>query len=177
MVSRSWVSRIAGAVALATALVLAVAVSPAALAKAKVKQKKTGLANPKFVKIYFDIARALTQGRYSVALGYAMAGAKRYPRSGRMQFLLGSAYKSQKVYGKAIGAFRRATSLLDRRSSFYEKTQAMYNVALCLELSKQHAAALAEWQVYVRFVGGFPQEAASAAFARERIKALTAAKR
>ena len=176
MLTKSRVSRVLGAVALAAAVALLTSVPTAALAKAKAK-KKTGLANPKFVKVYLDIARALTQGRHSVALGYAMAGVKRFPSSGRMQFLLGSAYRSQKVYGKAIAAFRKAASMLNKRNSFYEKAQAMYNVAFCLELSKQHSAALAEWQLYVRFVGGFPQEAASAAFARERIKALSTAKR
>ncbi|HAA54501.1 MAG TPA: hypothetical protein DCE42_07075 [Myxococcales bacterium] len=134
------------------------------------------LQNTKFMSMYKEALQKLRVGQVDTAIGTATGLLRTYPRSPRTLSLLGYAYKTKKMYNKAIDYFQRSSRLFNEKSEFFEKGQVLYNAAYCYELLKKRLAAVAAWNVYVSFASSFPQEAASVAFARARIQALQSVK-
>ena len=157
-------------------LVLALLLSlttPALAKKPKTSNKnKHELTIKDFRAEHQKIIDKILEGKGNVALGIARTILGRYPRSGRAHLLMGFVYKAQKKYASAINFFKKSAGLFDTQTDFFEKGQALYNVAFCHELAKERQKALASWQVYLSHTNANLREVSGAEFARARIIAL-----
>jgi tetratricopeptide (TPR) repeat protein len=141
----------------------------------KKQAEKNELFDKEFMEMYKDGQRKFLAGQYDQVIGVAQ-NLLRKRRSGRATVLMATAYKAKALYPRAIELFQQAASLFDDKSEFYEKAQALYNVAFCYELAKNRTAAISSWQLYINFASNYPQEANSVAFARGRINTLNSVK-
>lgn len=158
------------------ALGLALLLAGPAFAEKKSAKPKHELQNKKFLEEYKNALQKYQTGSIDGAIGAAQMALRTWPKSPRLLALLGWCYKTKKLHSKAIDYFQRASNLFNGKSEFFEKGQALYNVAFCYELMQQRPAAIAAWKVFIAFASNYPQEARSLAFARARVQALTSVK-
>lgn len=141
----------------------------------KEKAKQDELFDAKFMKMYKEAQVKFIQQSYDQVIGITQ-NLLRTRKSGRALFLMATAYKAKAIFPRAIDLFQQAASAFDDKSQFYEKAQALYNVAYCYELAKNRSQAISAWQLYINFANNYPQESASVAFARSRIEILNSVK-
>lgn len=182
--SRSWLGRMIRKVALvgvvaASGLPFVVGSASAQTDPEMLKKfaEKNELLDQSFVKLLRRAESKFASREFDAAIGLGQSALNKRPSSGRATALIGYAYKAKKMYGQAIPYFQKAASLFDDKTEFFEKGQALYNVAFSYELMKQKDAAIGAWQTYLGFASNYPQEAQGVTFARERIAALQSVKR
>ena len=163
-------------------LVAALVLSPSAFGQtdpdllAKYAEKNE-LLDAAFIKLLRNAESKFASREFDAAIGLAQNALNKRPSSGRATALVGYAYKAKKLYGQAIPYLQKAAGLFDDKTEFFEKGQALYNVAFTYELMRQRDAAIGAWQTYLGFASNYPQEAQGVTFARERIAALQSVKR
>lgn len=138
--------------------------------------KQNELLDKQFLDLYFRAMQALLRGDVNVAYTLIQAAQKFRPNSPRLYFLYGTMYKINKQYKEAIQFYQLAANGFNPKQELFEKSSAMYNVAMCYELTPDRPSAIAAWQSYATLFSSYPQESSSVAFAKARIQALSSVK-
>lgn len=145
-------------------------------APAKVKKPQHPLLDKKFRTLFRQARTQIVADQHDAAIVTARKMMALWPTSARALMIIATAYKGKKLYVQAVDFFRRSANAFSRKTEFFERAQALYNVAYCFELQKQRQSAIAAWQTYLNFASAYNQEAASVSFARKRIKMLRSVK-
>lgn len=138
--------------------------------------KENELLDKQFLDLYFRAIQALLRGDVNVGYTLIQAAQKLRPNSPRLYFLYGTMYKINKQYKEAIQFFQLAANGFQPKHELFEKSSAMYNIAMCYELTPDRVNAIVSWQSYISFFSSYPQESTSVAFAKARIQALSSVK-